>query len=237
MTPQAHEKKVVIIGGGPAGLTAAHELAKVGVRSVVLEKDRVVGGLARTVDYRGYRFDIGGHRFFTKVSAVDELWRAVLTTPDFPRRRRLSRIYYDKKFFHYPLRPANALFGSGLWNSVLILLSYLKAQLAPHAPEVNLEQWVTNRFGARLFQIFFKTYTEKVWGIPCNELSADWAAQRIRGLSLWQALKKAMFQPGHKEQGIRTLVEEFDYPRLGPGMMWQAVAEGVRQRGQQVRLG
>jgi protoporphyrinogen oxidase len=234
---------VVIVGGGPAGLTAAYQLSKAGITSVVLEKDQVVGGIARTVNHRGYRFDIGGHRFFTKVQAVDDMWREVLSDGDFLHRPRLSRIFYKKTFFHYPLRPANALWGAGLWNSVLILLSYLKARLFPRKPEVTFEQWVINRFGERLYRMFFKTYTEKVWGIPGNEISAEWAAQRIVGLSLLRAVKNALFPPrssgttSKKASGIKTLAEAFDYPRLGPGMMWETVASQIQQQGHPVRLG
>ena len=146
--------------------------------SIVLEKDAVVGGLSRTVTHGGFHFDIGGHRFFTKVKAVEDMWHAVLGQ-DFLRCQRLSRIYYRKKFFFYPLKPANALFNLGIWNAVWILLSYLKVQAFPGKPEDTFEQWVSNRFGKRLFHIFFKTYTEKVWGIPCSEITADWAAQRL----------------------------------------------------------
>src|SRR5262249_34099431 len=148
------------------------ELCKACVHATVLEKDGVVGGISRTVNYKGYHFDVGGHRFFTKVKAVDDMWREVLTDGKFLRRNRLSRIYYNKRFFDYPLRTANALLGLGIWNSFLILLSYTKAQLFPAEPEKTFEQWVTNRFGKRLYRTFFKTYTEKVWGIPCNEISA-----------------------------------------------------------------
>ncbi len=232
-------KPVVIIGGGPAGLTAAYELSKAERPSVVLEKDTAAGGISRTATYKGYRFDIGGHRFFTKVRAVEEMWREVLTNGDFLRRQRLSRIYFNKRFFHYPLRPANALLGLGLWNSAMILASYLKAQLFPQRSEDTFEQWVSNRFGARLYRTFFKTYTEKVWGIPCNEISAEWAAQRIKGLSLLSALKNALLQQqsAHKSRVIKTLIDAFDYPRLGPGMMWETVVELVRARGHEVRFG
>ncbi|HEY0380272.1 MAG TPA: NAD(P)/FAD-dependent oxidoreductase [Pyrinomonadaceae bacterium] len=233
-----HDKKVVIIGAGPAGLTAAYQLCKAGVRAVVLEKSETVGGLARTVNHEGYHFDIGGHRFFTKVKAVEDIWREVLAEDEFLRRPRLSRIYYDKKFFPYPLRAFKTLVNLGPWNTLLILLSYLKARLRP-APDETFEQWVTNRFGRRLYRIFFKTYTEKVWGIPCREISAEWAAQRIKGLSLPAAIKNIFLKvsPRKKEKVIKTLVDEFDYPRLGPGMMWQRMAEVVARRGCEVSLG
>lgn len=232
------DKKVIIIGGGPAGLTAAYELCKVGIQSVVLEKDNMVGGLSRTVDYNGYHFDIGGHRFFTKVKAVDAMWHEVLDA-DFLRRSRLSRIYYDKKFFHYPLRPVNALFGLGLWNSFLVFLSYINAQILPRNSDKTLEQWVSKRFGRRLYEIFFQSYTEKVWGVPCTEISAEWAAQRIKGLSLITALKNALSNQNSNNKGavITTLIDAFDYPKQGPGMMWRAVADIVQNNGGRVCLG
>jgi len=171
---------VVIIGAGPAGLTAAYVLSKAGVQSIVLEKDPTVGGIARTVNYKSYYFDIGGHRFFTKVKSVENIWKEVLGK-DLLRRHRLSRIYFKKKFFYYPLRPLNALLGLGIWNSILISFSYLTSQLFPSREEETFEQWVSNRFGKRLYKIFFKTYTEKVWGISCNEISPEWAGQRVKG--------------------------------------------------------
>jgi protoporphyrinogen oxidase len=232
------DKKVVIIGAGPAGLTAAYELCKSGVQSIVLEKDNIVGGISRTVNYKGYHFDIGGHRFFTKVKAVDDMWREVLSDGEFLRRKRLSRIYFNKKFFYYPLRSSNALFGLGFWNSFLILLSYLWAQIVPQKPEETFEQWVSNRFGKRLYRIFFKTYTEKVWGIPANEITAEWAAQRIKGLSLLTALKKALINQKTKNgYVIKTLIDEFHYPKCGPGMMWEKVVPKVEEKGSKVCLG
>ncbi len=235
MHAQSADARVVIIGAGPAGLTAAYELSKSGLRSVVLEKDGVVGGLSRTAEYKGYLFDIGGHRFFTKVSLVDRMWREVLGA-DFITRPRLSRIFYNSRFFQYPLEPMNALRGLGILESVRCGLSYAKAKLAPEKPEDDFETWVSNRFGKRLYNTFFKTYTEKVWGIPCREIRAEWAAQRIRGLSLasvlWNALRPRRKQD--KQQVIRTLIHEFEYPRRGPGMMWQKTAELVQSGGSRI---
>jgi protoporphyrinogen oxidase len=219
---------VVIIGAGPAGLTAAYELAKNQVPAVVLEADKMVGGIARTVNYKGYLFDIGGHRFFTKWTEVQGLWKEILGSK-FMRRPRLSRIYYRGKFFYYPLRPLNALLGLGPVESVRILLSYAHSWLSPHHREENLEQWVSNRFGKRLYEIFFKTYTEKVWGIPCTEIRAEWAAQRIKGLSLTAAVRNALFKP--KKPHVKTLIDEFEYPERGPGQMWEMLTERLRERG------
>lgn len=231
-------KQVVIIGAGPAGLTAAYELCKENVASVVLEKDSVVGGISRTVNYKGFLFDIGGHRFFTKVRAVDEMWREVLGEEKFLKRSRLSRIYYNKKFFYYPLKAANALFGLGILNSVLMVGSYIKAQMFPIKREVSFEDWITNRFGKRLFETFFKTYTEKVWGIPCDQISADWAAQRIKGLSLIETVKNALLtsRSTDKSDVIKTLIDSFDYPEKGPGQMWETMAESVQKRGSQLKM-
>ncbi len=221
-------RHVVIIGAGPAGLTAAWELIRRGVKVTVLEKYHLVGGIARTEQYKGYFFDIGGHRFFTKVDQVNKLWNEWMGD-EFLLRPRISRIYYDGKFFDYPLRAFNALFNMGLWRSFLILLSYVQYRLFPYKQEETFEQWVTNRFGKRLFEIFFKTYTEKVWGIPTSEIRAEWAAQRIKGLSLFSAVRNALFKPRGEE--IKTLIEEFHYPKRGPGMMWERVTELVRERG------
>ena len=233
--PEPH-MHVVIIGAGPAGLTAAYDLCKAGVNSVVLEKDNVVGGISRTVNYKGYHFDIGGHRFFTKVKPVEAMWHEVLAEGQFLRRGRLSRIYYNKKFFYYPLKASNALLGLGIWNSGLIFLSYLRAQLFPEKPEDTFEQWISNRFGKRLYRIFFKTYTEKVWGIPCNQIMAEWAAQRIKGLSLLAAVKNALIQKQAKGDVIKTLIDAFDYPEFGPGMMWETVKEIVERDGSEIRF-
>ncbi len=229
MLTRKEDKKVIIIGGGPAGLTAAYELNKSGIRSEVFEKDDIVGGISRTVNYKGYRFDIGGHRFFTKVKVVQDMWDEVLRR-DFLLRDRLSRIYYRKKFFNYPLEVKNAVFGLGIFNSLLIVLSYLRAQVIPIRPENTFEQWITNRFGYRLYKTFFKTYTEKVWGIPCSEISSEWAAQRIKGLSLFSALKNALLKKPHADKNvIKTLINSFHYPKMGPGMMWEKVREIVEE--------
>jgi protoporphyrinogen oxidase len=224
-------RQVVVIGAGPAGLTAAHELTRHGVRPVVLEKEALVGGLARTESYRGFHFDLGGHRFFTKVREVQTMWREVLGE-DFIRRPRLSRIYYAGRYFHYPLRPWNAIAGLGPLQALLVCASYLRWQIRPHRQEETFEQWVTNRFGRRLYRVFFKTYTEKVWGVPCSELKAEWAAQRIKDLSLRTAVLNMFLRP---RTTIRTLIDEFDYPRRGPGMMWAAVQAGVEGGGGTVR--
>jgi protoporphyrinogen oxidase len=214
--------EAVIIGAGPAGLTAAYELAMHGQRALILEADDTVGGLSRTVQYRGYRFDIGGHRFFSKVPLINALWHKILHE-EFLLRPRLSRIYYRQRFFDYPLKAANALAGLGPIEALRIMLSYSKARLLPHPQETTFEQWVANRFGYRLYNIFFKTYTEKVWGIPCSEIAADWAAQRIKNLSLREALANALFGGSQAKDGqmITTLIDQFHYPRFGPGMMWE----------------
>jgi protoporphyrinogen oxidase len=222
---------VVVIGAGPAGLTAAYELVKRGVRPVVLEKSDQVGGIARTELYKGYRFDIGGHRFFTKVEAVQHLWKEILGD-DFIKVPRLSRIFYQGVYFNYPLEVKDTLKQLGVRESAKILMSYAKIKLRPCAKEETLEEWVINRFGRRLFRTFFKTYTEKVWGIECDKIGADWAAQRIKGLSLRTAVLNALFQVNN----TKTLIKEFDYPILGPGMMWERCQEKIEAQGGQVRM-
>jgi protoporphyrinogen oxidase len=185
----------------------------------------------------GYRFDIGGHRFFSKSSDVTAWWRKRLPD-DFIRVRRMSRIFYRGKYYDYPLRPWNALRNLGVFTSIACVLSYGWAKLFPKKPEVSFEDWVSNRFGKRLFRIFFKTYTEKVWGIPTNKLSADWAAQRIKGLSLLKAIQNAFRGPAKAgEAVIKTLVDTFDYPRLGPGQMWERAAADVRSLGGRIEMG
>jgi protoporphyrinogen oxidase len=223
----------VIAGAGPAGLTAAYELTRHGHSCVVLEADPLlVGGISRTDQYKGYRFDIGGHRFFSKSAEVNRLWREILGD-ELLTRSRMSRIYYDRKFFHYPLKPVDALLKLGPVRSARILASYLKARLRPIRPERSFEDWVVNRFGRLLFEIFFKTYTEKVWGLPTHAISADWAAQRIKGLSLFRAVAGALLGPrmGSKGEVIKTLIDSFQYPRLGPGQLWEAARYMIRAAG------
>lgn len=232
------QPRVAIIGAGPAGLTAAYLLAKAGVPVTVIESDpALVGGIARTVRYKGYHFDIGGHRFFSKSQEVEDLWTELLPN-DLLERPRSSRIFYRGKFFSYPLKAVEALLKLGVVESILCVLSYLKARLFPVKAPKSVEQWVTNQFGARLYGVFFKTYTEKVWGMPCSEISADWAAQRIKGLSLVSAVWNAIVpRRKSREKVIKTLIESFRYPRKGPGMMWEACAARVRELGGTVRLG
>ena len=223
---------VLIAGAGPAGLTAALELSRHGVPVAVHEAGETVGGIARTETYKGYRFDIGGHRFFTKVPEVEAIWHE-LAGGDLQKVPRLSRIFYDGRYYAYPLQLGNVVGNLGLRESVRMTASYVRAQLQPRAPEETLEDWVVNRFGQRLYRTFFKTYTEKVWGLPCNVIRADWAAQRIRGLSFTRAVSHAIFRGGQ----TTSLVGEFLYPRLGPGQMWERAAAAVNAAGGTVTLG
>lgn len=223
-----------MIGGGPAGLTAAYQLAKDGVPVTVLEADDMVGGISRTASYKGYRFDIGGHRFFTKIDPVQRLWEEILGD-EFIDVPRMSRIHYRGRYFDYPLKAGNALRGLGIWNAIRIVWSYMQAQLSPSPIEDNFEQWVSNRFGKRLYQIFFKTYTEKVWGIPCTEIRAEWAAQRIQNLSLGKAILNAAAM-NRRSTKIKSLIDRFKYPRLGPGQMWEMARDRIIERGGQVLM-
>jgi protoporphyrinogen oxidase len=226
--------RVIIIGGGPAGLTAAYELSKRSIASVVLEELDDVGGLARTVNHSGCRFDIGGHRFYTKVPVVEQLWNEVLG-PEMLERPRLSRIYSRGKFFRYPLEPFEVFRKLGPLECLRCVASYAWAQARPSRPAVTLEDWFTRRFGARLYRRFFATYTEKVWGRPCRELSAEWAAQRVQGLSLRGVLGDA-FRRKARPSAFRSLTRTFHYPRHGPGMLWNRVREKVEAAGSRVVL-
>ncbi len=224
---------VVIIGAGLAGLTAAYELARVGKACTVLEADDVVGGISRTTERDGWRFDIGGHRFFTKVKEVEEFWHEVLPGEELMVRPRLSRIYYQGKYYDYPLKPMNALRNLGLVESLRCGGSYLWARVNPPKDQTTFEGWVAARFGWRLYRHFFKTYTEKVWGYPGSQIQADWAAQRIKNLNLLNAVKNAMF-PEKGQRRITTLIDQFEYPRLGPGMMWERCRDKVEAAGSKV---
>ena len=233
-------KKVAIIGAGPAGLTAAYLLGKSGVSVQVFEKDPTyVGGISRTESYKGYHFDIGGHRFFSKSQEVEDFWTEILGD-ELLERPRSSRIFYNKNFFSYPLVAMEALFKLGVFQSILCVLSYLQAKVFPIKNPQNFEDWVTNQFGKRLFNIFFKTYTEKVWGIPCNQISADWAAQRIKGLSLSSAIWNALFVSQNKKKKgdalIKTLIDSFRYPKTGPGRMWEVCAEKSKAMGVEITM-
>lgn len=237
------ETDVAIIGAGPAGLTAAYLLSKSGYRVTVIEKDpHYVGGISRTVEHEGFRFDIGGHRFFSKSKEVVDLWNEILPD-DFIERPRMSRIYYEGKFYSYPLRAFEALRNLGIWRSTLCMASYLRWKISPKKDVKSFEDWVVNQFGHKLYSIFFKTYTEKVWGMPCDEMSADWAAQRIKGLSLGKAVfdgvKRSLGLNKKPNDGMatKTLLENFRYPRLGPGMMWEAARDHVRAAGNEVLMG
>jgi protoporphyrinogen oxidase len=240
--------EVFVIGAGPAGLTASYLLTKEGISTTVIEADPdYVGGISRTANYKNFLFDIGGHRFFSRSKEVVDLWKEILPQ-DFITRPRMSRIYYDGKYYSYPLKAFEALGNLGVVESAMCVLSFMYKQAFPNEKPETFHDWVANQFGERLFSIFFKTYTEKVWGMSCDEISADWAAQRIKGLDLWSAMANALrnsvkpkgFNDGtaaNDGEVIKTLIESFQYPRKGPGMMWDAAAKKTRAQGGKIHMG
>ena len=223
----------LVLGAGPAGLTAGYLLAKAQRPVTVLEAGAQVGGLAMTVERDGYRFDLGGHRFFTKSGEVRDLWREIMGD-EFLRRPRMSRIYWNGKFLDYPLDGMDVVRKLGPVELTRASASYLRAAVRPKGEEETFEQWVSNRFGRRLFELFFRSYTEKVWGVPTSEIRAEWAAQRIKGLSFWSAARDAFL--GDRDQKVKSLIKEFDYPRYGPGQMWETMTDRVRDLGGTVRM-
>jgi protoporphyrinogen oxidase len=226
--------KVAVVGAGPAGLTTAYQLAGRDVEVVVFEAADVVGGISRTVEHQGYRFDLGGHRFFSRSAEVEALWDEMADEPLLVRPR-LSRIFYGGRFYDYPLRLGNVVRNLGPRASAAAVLSYAHARVSPPPDDGSLESWVTRRFGRRLYETFFRSYTEKVWGMPCSQISAEWAAQRIRGLSLSQALAGALL-PSRRRR-VTTLIDRFRYPSLGPGQLWESCAARAQEKGAEIRLG
>jgi protoporphyrinogen oxidase len=226
-------KTTLVLGGGPAGLTAGYLLEQAGRDVVVLEAEDQVGGLAKTVEIDGYRFDLGGHRFFTKSIEVETLWHEILGD-EFLRRPRMSRIYWNNRYLDYPLRGADVIRKLGPIELARCLASYLRAAVRRNKVDDSLEDWVSNRFGRRLFELFFKSYTEKVWGVPTSEIRAEWAAQRIKGLSFFSAARAAFL--GNKGDKVKSLISEFNYPRFGPGQMWDAMTVAIENEGGEVRL-
>jgi protoporphyrinogen oxidase len=226
------ERPVVVLGGGPAGLTAAYQLVKAGKPVIVLESTGQLGGIARTTVKNGFRFDLGGHRFFTKVEEVDALWHEIVGA-EFLKRPRQSRIYWNDKFLEYPLQGVDVIRKLGPVELTRCMFSYMWAAVKPKGREDTFEEWVSNRFGKRLYNHFFKTYTEKLWGVQATEIRAEWAAQRIKGLSFFAAAKAAFF--GNRGN-IKSLISEFNYPKYGPGQMWELMADAITSQGGEIRL-
>jgi protoporphyrinogen oxidase len=234
--PAAPSSEVVIVGAGPAGLTAAYQLTKHGGRAVILEADETVGGISRTVERDGWRFDIGGHRFFTKVKEVDDLWFEILGADEFLQRPRMSRILYRGKLYDYPLKPLNALRNLGPVEAVRCVGSYAVAKVRPPEDTSNLEGFYVSQFGWRLYEHFFRRYNEKVWGVPTREMSADFGAQRSKGMSLMTAIGDALTPSWYKARKgkgrqVTSLIESFNYPKYGPGQMWEKAAAIVTEAG------
>lgn len=225
--------EIVVIGAGPAGLTAAFQLHKHGLHSTVIEANDMVGGISRTAQRDGWRFDIGGHRFFTKVQQVEDLWHEILPDEDFLMRPRKSRIFYKAKFMDYPLRALDVLKKVGPIEAVLCVGSYVQARIRPPKDQSNYEGWLVARFGWRLYRALFKTYTEKLWGVPVSEMPSDWAAQRVKSLTLGKAIVNALM-PKRNQNKITSLIEEFQYPKYGPGMMWEACRDQIIERASKV---
>ena len=230
------KKDILILGAGPAGISCAYELAKRGVPATAIERHGQVGGLCRTIPHRGFLFDVGPHRFFTKNDEVEKLWHAALGD-QCATVSRLTRILYRKHLFDYPLRPLAALRGLGLRTSARAMASFARTKLFPGSrrPTDSFEDWVISQFGRALYDIFFKTYTEKVWGISCRTISADWAGQRIKGLNLVSALLNSL-KGGATGSGIKSLVDRFDYPRLGAGQVYERLSDQARRLGATFRL-
>lgn len=227
--------EILVLGAGPAGLACAYELAQKNLPCKVIEKSSMVGGLCRTLEYRGNLFDIGGHRFLTHSSEINALWDKILSR-DLLKVQRKSRILYRGKYFNYPLEPLNALFGLGIGESLLCFLSSIRSKFFSRQDESSFEGWMVKRFGRRLYEIFFKTYTEKVWGVPCSQLSSDWAVQRIQGLSLTKALLNILFKTSSRlknKASLKTLSEEFLYPVRGPGLFCEKMKEASLSGGAQ----
>jgi protoporphyrinogen oxidase len=231
MNDRSHD--VLALGGGPAGLTAGYLVARAGGDAVVVEAQRQVGGLAQTVEIDGYRFDLGGHRFFTKSAEVETLWHEVMGE-EFLLRPRQSRIYWHGKLLEYPLEARDVIRKLGPVELIRAGLSYTWAWATPNGAEQTFEDWVSNRFGRRLYELFFKSYTEKVWGVPTTQIRAEWAAQRIKGVSFFTAARSALL--GDKAKSVRSLIQEFHYPRYGPGQMWEAMADSIHENGGRVSL-
>src|SRR5947209_200881 len=231
---------VVVIGAGPAGVSAAHELSRHRSPVTVIEQESQVGGIARTLEFMGCRFDVGPHRFFSKSPEIEALWTNILGQ-DIRPVSRLTRILYRGEFFDYPIRASNAFLSLGPVEAARCLASYARARLKPAEGTTSFEDWASNQFGRRLFEIFFKTYTEKVWGISTGELSADWAGQRIRGLNLVEVIGNAVLPSGLRGRGERTIAKtlagSFHYPRRGAGQMWEAMASRLTAAGHSVQIG